>query len=104
MKPRGIVLLPLLIIIVAVAAVGTTAYFIWQANQSNANTSNGNMNAVVVQNTNANSNTNSSTTVQEIYWVNEDEPVFYHRINGDLSRINTPFSVAEYHGESTYYG
>ncbi len=61
MKPRGIVLLPLLIIIVALAAVGTVGYFIWQANQGNTNTTNGNSNAVVIQNTNVNSNTNQAT-------------------------------------------
>ncbi len=72
MKPRGIVLLPLLIIIVALAAVGTVGYFIWQANQSN---SNGNTNSVVVQNTNVNSNTNQTANANYAVNTNSAAPI-----------------------------
>lgn len=66
MKSRGIVIIPLLIIVLALAAVGTTAYFVWQASQGNSNTSNGNTNSVVVQNSNVNSNTNQTANANVV--------------------------------------
>lgn len=64
---KGIVWIPILIMVVSVAAFATMAYFIWQKNTGSAQTTNLNKPAVnhVVKNANRNNSTNTNTCVQD---------------------------------------